>query len=124
MSDECTCHICPPCSLCVEMTEEESEVYANGGLDALRKFREEKEEQEMSHDFTRSFWGNNIFGFYPCRDGTAVMIGVGPKLGRIKKGDFIKYKSHDETETVRVLDVEYESNPPDYFRVTVGDIKT
>lgn len=36
---ECTCHIAPPCSFCTSMTEEEANIFASGGLDALRRYR-------------------------------------------------------------------------------------
>jgi hypothetical protein len=36
---ECTCHIAPPCSFCTSMTEEEANIFASGGLDALRQYR-------------------------------------------------------------------------------------
>lgn len=39
--EECTCHINPPCSFCTSMNEEEANVMANSGLDALRRYRAE-----------------------------------------------------------------------------------
>lgn len=52
MSDdnqECTCHICPPCGFCEGLSEKEAELYAYEGLDALRKFRREKEDKNEQH---------------------------------------------------------------------------
>lgn len=43
--DECTCHIFPPCSFCVSLTEEEAEAMANGGTVAVKKLSESKEEE-------------------------------------------------------------------------------
>lgn len=40
MPDECTCHISPPCEFCVNLTEEEYDIYSDGGLSALREFRD------------------------------------------------------------------------------------
>jgi hypothetical protein len=39
MSDECTCHISPPCNFCVSLTEEEVDAYASGGADAVHELR-------------------------------------------------------------------------------------
>ena len=34
---ECSCHINPPCSFCVSLTEEEADAFSDGGMKALRK---------------------------------------------------------------------------------------
>jgi len=39
--DECSCHINPPCSFCTSMNEEEANIMANSGLEALRRYRSE-----------------------------------------------------------------------------------
>lgn len=43
MSTECTCRIAPPCAFCTSLTEEEANVYANGGLAALNRYRSQRE---------------------------------------------------------------------------------
>lgn len=50
--DECTCHIAPPCSFCVSLTEEEAEAFCSGGSQAVRKMRERDVDLKMedSHD--------------------------------------------------------------------------
>lgn len=42
MSDECTCHISPPCDFCTSLTEEEVGAYASGGIHAVLKMRRDK----------------------------------------------------------------------------------
>lgn len=38
-SNECSCHLNPPCSFCTSLNEEEANVFANGGAKALEKYR-------------------------------------------------------------------------------------
>ena len=50
MTDEmkeqgCSCHNHPPCSFCTELTEEEGDIFWNGGMSALQEYwRESKNE--------------------------------------------------------------------------------
>lgn len=43
---ECTCHLNPPCRFCVSLSEEEADVFASGGRDALFEYLLEKMERE------------------------------------------------------------------------------
>lgn len=45
MNDGCTCFICAPCSFCENLTEEEANIYFNGGLEALLKYQREHEDE-------------------------------------------------------------------------------
>lgn len=50
MSDECTCHISPPCNFCVSLTDEEVDAYAHGGAHAVMALRKEKERQARERE--------------------------------------------------------------------------
>lgn len=50
MSDECTCHLDAPCGFCVDLTEDEFEAFQSGGLDALRKYRDKREDEAAEKD--------------------------------------------------------------------------
>lgn len=54
MDEGCSCHISPPCSFCTSLTEEEADVYAKGGLDALRKYRQRQKDLD-EYEATRGF---------------------------------------------------------------------
>lgn len=45
MSDGCTCHISPPCNWCTSLTEEEAELFAQGGEAAVHKHREQADDE-------------------------------------------------------------------------------
>lgn len=47
-SEECTCHLHPPCHFCQSLTEEEADIYANEGMRALRRFRNRVTEEEIA----------------------------------------------------------------------------
>ena len=38
----CSCHECAPCSFCMLLTEEESDIRWNGGMEKLRVYWKEK----------------------------------------------------------------------------------
>lgn len=44
---DCSCHISPPCPLCVELTEDEVDVLSSGGPGALRDYRLSKEMEKL-----------------------------------------------------------------------------
>ena len=50
MSEECTCHIAPPCSFCVSLTEEEVEIMAKSGVSGVLAFRRDKEAESSSEE--------------------------------------------------------------------------
>lgn len=39
----CTCHSHPPCPFCMDLTEEEADIFSNEGMSALRTFWREEE---------------------------------------------------------------------------------
>ena len=41
----CSCHINPPCDFCTSLTEQEYDIWQKSGLNGLRKFLLEKEEE-------------------------------------------------------------------------------
>lgn len=48
-SQGCTCHIGhPPCSFCLELDEEEADIYSNGGMKALGDYIEKREEEAVT----------------------------------------------------------------------------
>jgi hypothetical protein len=46
MDEGCSCHINPPCNWCVSLTEEEADLFASGGVQAVLKHREAAEAAE------------------------------------------------------------------------------
>lgn len=51
----CSCHINPPCGWCTSLTEEEVEIYAVYGVDAVVAHREELTEEATAQP--ASLWG-------------------------------------------------------------------
>lgn len=48
--DGCYCHLTPPCGFCMSMDEEEADIYAREGIDAMLRYRTKKQEDELHQD--------------------------------------------------------------------------